>query len=162
MPGIDRVSISQAVEDAGEVHELGVPAVLLFGLPADKDDQGSGAYDVLWRRTLVAERVGQYDERLAYSMDLELWRRIAERLEEIANVPESLLYLRAHEHSMTATYGERTREGLRIQAAYTARLLGSPTTRAAATECDCAGSIVCFISRPIDRSRPSCSPTRRR
>ena len=45
MPGIDRVSISQAVEDAGEVHELGVPAVLLFGLPADKDDQGSGAYD---------------------------------------------------------------------------------------------------------------------
>jgi porphobilinogen synthase len=45
MPGIDRVSISQAVEDAGEVHGLGVPAVLLFGLPAEKDDQGSGAYD---------------------------------------------------------------------------------------------------------------------
>ncbi|MFN2615774.1 MAG: porphobilinogen synthase [Thermoleophilaceae bacterium] len=45
MPGVDRVSISQAVEDAGEAHELGIPAVLLFGLPAEKDEAGSGAYD---------------------------------------------------------------------------------------------------------------------
>src|SRR3954467_4691674 len=45
MPGIDRLSISQAVAAAGEAHELGIPAVLLFGLPAAKDEQGSGAYD---------------------------------------------------------------------------------------------------------------------
>jgi porphobilinogen synthase len=45
MPGIDRVSISQAVDEAGEVHGLGVPAVLLFGIPSEKDEQGSGAYD---------------------------------------------------------------------------------------------------------------------
>jgi porphobilinogen synthase len=45
MPGIARLSISQAVEDAGEAHRLGIPAVLLFGLPAEKDEQGSGAYD---------------------------------------------------------------------------------------------------------------------
>src|SRR3954454_3490414 len=45
MPGIDRVSISEAVEEAGEAHGLGVPAILLFGLPAEKDDHGSGAYD---------------------------------------------------------------------------------------------------------------------
>jgi porphobilinogen synthase len=45
MPGIERVSISHAVEDAGEAHALGIPAVLLFGLPAEKDEQGSGAYD---------------------------------------------------------------------------------------------------------------------
>ena len=45
MPGVERLSISQAVEDAGEAHELGIPAVLLFGLPAEKDEQGSGAYD---------------------------------------------------------------------------------------------------------------------
>jgi porphobilinogen synthase len=45
MPGVERLSISQAVEEAGEVHALGIPAVLLFGLPAEKDDQGSGAYD---------------------------------------------------------------------------------------------------------------------
>src|ERR671921_1409594 len=45
MPGVDRVSISHAVEDAGELHELGIPAVLLFGLPAEKDEHGSGAWD---------------------------------------------------------------------------------------------------------------------
>jgi porphobilinogen synthase len=45
LPGIDRVSISEAVREAGEAHGLGVPAVLLFGLPAEKDEQGSGAYD---------------------------------------------------------------------------------------------------------------------
>jgi porphobilinogen synthase len=45
MPGVERLSISHAVEDAGAVHALGIPAVLLFGLPAEKDAQGSGAYD---------------------------------------------------------------------------------------------------------------------
>src|ERR671933_1717917 len=45
MPGIERISISHAVEEAGEGHALGIPAVLLFGLPAEKDEQGSGAYD---------------------------------------------------------------------------------------------------------------------
>jgi porphobilinogen synthase len=45
MPGIERLSISHAVEEAGAVHSLGVPAVLLFGVPVDKDAEGSGAYD---------------------------------------------------------------------------------------------------------------------
>src|SRR5918996_844325 len=44
MPGVERLSISQAVEEAGAVHALDIPAVLLFGLPADKDEQASGAY----------------------------------------------------------------------------------------------------------------------
>src|SRR5918992_770745 len=45
MPGVERLSISQAMEEAGAVHALGIPAVLLFGLPAAKDEQASGAYD---------------------------------------------------------------------------------------------------------------------
>ena len=45
MPGVDRLSISHAVEEAGAAHELGIPAVLLFGIPAHKDEAGSGAYD---------------------------------------------------------------------------------------------------------------------
>ena len=45
MPGVERLSIGQAVQDAGELAELGVPAVLLFGLPDHKDDEGSGAWD---------------------------------------------------------------------------------------------------------------------
>jgi porphobilinogen synthase len=45
MPGIERLSISHAVDEAGAAHELGIPAVLLFGLPAEKDEHASGAYD---------------------------------------------------------------------------------------------------------------------
>jgi porphobilinogen synthase len=45
MPGIDRLSIEHAVAEAGEVRALGIPAVLLFGIPALKDDEGSGAWD---------------------------------------------------------------------------------------------------------------------
>jgi porphobilinogen synthase len=45
MPGVDRLSISGAVAEAGEAHALGIPAVLLFGIPAHKDEEGSGAWD---------------------------------------------------------------------------------------------------------------------
>jgi porphobilinogen synthase len=45
MPGVERLSISHAVEEAGHAHALGIPSVLLFGIPAEKDEQGSGAYD---------------------------------------------------------------------------------------------------------------------
>jgi porphobilinogen synthase len=45
MPGIDRLSIAHAVAEAGEALALGIPAVLLFGIPATKDEQGSGAWD---------------------------------------------------------------------------------------------------------------------
>jgi porphobilinogen synthase len=45
MPGVDHLSIDGAVEEAGIAHALGIPAVLLFGLPASKDEHGSGAWD---------------------------------------------------------------------------------------------------------------------
>jgi len=45
MPGIERFSISNLVEEAGDVAAAGIGAVLLFGVPAAKDDFGTGAYD---------------------------------------------------------------------------------------------------------------------
>jgi len=45
MPGVERLSISEAVAEAGEAKALGLPAVILFGIPADKDAEGTGAYD---------------------------------------------------------------------------------------------------------------------
>jgi porphobilinogen synthase len=45
LPGIDRLSITELVEEAGLVAEAGVPAILLFGSPGEKDEAGSGAYD---------------------------------------------------------------------------------------------------------------------
>ncbi|GBC99960.1 Delta-aminolevulinic acid dehydratase [bacterium HR17] len=45
MPGVFRVSVDELVRDAEEVARLGIPAVLLFGIPARKDERGSEAYD---------------------------------------------------------------------------------------------------------------------
>ena len=45
MPGVDHLSIDHAVEEAGAAAALGIPAVLLFGLPSSKDEEGSGAWD---------------------------------------------------------------------------------------------------------------------
>ena len=45
MPGVDRLSIAAAVAEAGEAAALGIPGVLLFGIPAHKDEEGSGAWD---------------------------------------------------------------------------------------------------------------------
>jgi porphobilinogen synthase len=45
MPGVNRLSISAAVEEAGEATALGIPAVILFGIPGHKDEEGSGAWD---------------------------------------------------------------------------------------------------------------------
>jgi porphobilinogen synthase len=45
MPGIDRLSIGDAVSEAGSAAALGIPAVILFGIPAAKDADGTGAYD---------------------------------------------------------------------------------------------------------------------
>ena len=45
MPGIFQLSINHAVEEAKKAHELGIPGVLLFGIPDEKDEAASGAYD---------------------------------------------------------------------------------------------------------------------
>jgi porphobilinogen synthase len=45
MPGIERLTISHLEDEAGEIAALGIPAVLLFGIPSDKDEAASGAYD---------------------------------------------------------------------------------------------------------------------
>ena len=45
MPGIFQLSINHAVEEARRAHTLGIPGVLLFGIPNEKDEAASGAYD---------------------------------------------------------------------------------------------------------------------
>ena len=44
MPGIFNLSIDEAVKEVAECKTLGVPAVILFGLPETKDDIASGAW----------------------------------------------------------------------------------------------------------------------
>jgi porphobilinogen synthase len=44
MPGVFNLSVDEAVKEAGEAHALGVPSVILFGLPEKKDEQATGAW----------------------------------------------------------------------------------------------------------------------
>lgn len=45
MPGIDRLSVDLMAQEAIELQELGLAGVLLFGLPEEKDEVGSSAWD---------------------------------------------------------------------------------------------------------------------
>ena len=45
LPGMSRLSLDDLAAEADELVALGVPAVILFGIPDDKDDEASGAYD---------------------------------------------------------------------------------------------------------------------
>jgi porphobilinogen synthase len=44
MPGVFNLSVDEAVKDAAEAKSLGVPAVILFGLPETKDEVATGAW----------------------------------------------------------------------------------------------------------------------
>ena len=45
MPGNFQFSVDHLIKEAKTVHGLGIPAVILFGIPKTKDEMGSGAYD---------------------------------------------------------------------------------------------------------------------
>ena len=45
MPGVYQMSVDVLVEECKEVASLGIPAVILFGIPEHKDERGSEAYD---------------------------------------------------------------------------------------------------------------------
>lgn len=44
MPGVYQLSVDKIVEEAKEVYDLGIPAIILFGIPEDKDIDATGAW----------------------------------------------------------------------------------------------------------------------
>jgi porphobilinogen synthase len=44
MPGCFQLSVDEIVKDAHKVYKLGIPAIILFGIPEHKDERGSEAY----------------------------------------------------------------------------------------------------------------------
>src|SRR5215813_6621003 len=52
MPGVFNLSIDEAVKESAKVKSLGIPAVILFGLPESKDEQASGA----WQEDGIVQR----------------------------------------------------------------------------------------------------------
>jgi len=45
MPDIERIPLEDVVDEVGTISDLNIPAVMIFGLPAKKDDEGSSAFD---------------------------------------------------------------------------------------------------------------------
>ena len=43
MPDIERIPLEDVVDEVGTISDLSIPAVMIFGLPAKKDDEGSSA-----------------------------------------------------------------------------------------------------------------------
>jgi porphobilinogen synthase len=58
MPGVERLSADQIAEECKRVADLGIPAVILFGIPAAKDARGSGAdaADGIVQRAIAAAK----------------------------------------------------------------------------------------------------------
>jgi porphobilinogen synthase len=57
LPGVDRTSVDELMKDAQEAWEAGLGGVLLFGIPDEKDEQGSGAWDPEGAEQQAARRV---------------------------------------------------------------------------------------------------------
>ena len=59
MPGVFNLSIDDAVKEAEDAHSLGIPAVILFGLPDKKDEVATGA----WENDGVVQRAARAMKR---------------------------------------------------------------------------------------------------
>jgi porphobilinogen synthase len=70
MPGIERLTISHLAAEAKEIASLGIPAVLLFGIPADKDEAASGAYDPEGIVQLAVRAIKQAEPSLVVITDV--------------------------------------------------------------------------------------------
>lgn len=70
MPGQNRHSIESLAREVEELELLGVPAVILFGLPEEKDEVGSGAYDPQGVVQRAAERIKETTSKVVVIADL--------------------------------------------------------------------------------------------
>jgi porphobilinogen synthase len=70
MPGQERHSIESLAKEVEELEELGVPAVILFGIPENKDEVGSGAYDPAGIVQRAAERIKETTSNIVVIADL--------------------------------------------------------------------------------------------
>ena len=64
MPGVFNLSVDEVVKEAQETKSLGIPAIILFGLPENKDEFASGAWaeDGITQRAIRAIKADR-DER---------------------------------------------------------------------------------------------------
>jgi len=62
MPGVFQLSVDELVREATEVRDLGIPSIMLFGIPETKDEAGSGAYS---REGIVQQALKELREKVS-------------------------------------------------------------------------------------------------
>jgi porphobilinogen synthase len=62
MPGVFQLSVDELIKEAIEVRDLGIPSILLFGIPQTKDEMGSEAYA---RDGIVQQALQELKEKVA-------------------------------------------------------------------------------------------------
>jgi porphobilinogen synthase len=79
MPGVFNLSIDEAVKEAEACASLGIGGLLLFGLPAEKDEQATGAWteDGIVQTTLRALKENRTLNSLVMIVTWALWHRRA-------------------------------------------------------------------------------------
>jgi porphobilinogen synthase len=70
MPAVERLPIAAAIEEAAEAAALGLAGVLLFGIPAEKDPEGSGAWDEQGAVQLATAAIKQASPELPVITDV--------------------------------------------------------------------------------------------
>src|SRR5437868_618323 len=69
MPGVFNLSVDEIAREAAAAFDVGVPAVILFGLPESKDETASGAYAARGPFRAAADSAPAFGDRRAYQMD---------------------------------------------------------------------------------------------
>jgi len=71
MPDIERLPIDDVVDEVGTISDLNIPAVMVFGLPSKKDDDGTSAFD---EKGIVQQAISQikknYGEKMLIMADV--------------------------------------------------------------------------------------------
>jgi len=71
MPDLERLPLADVCDEVGEISDLGIPAVMLFGIPSEKNDAGSSAFDengIVQRA--IAEIKKNFGDRVAVMADV--------------------------------------------------------------------------------------------
>ena len=71
MPDIERIPLDDVVDEVGTISDLGIPAVMVFGIPAKKDETGTAAFDdngIVQRA--IAEIKKNYGDKMVIMADV--------------------------------------------------------------------------------------------
>lgn len=71
MPDIERIPLEDVVDEVGTISDLGIPAVMVFGIPAKKDDNGSSAFNENGIvQKAIAEIKKAYEDKMVIMADV--------------------------------------------------------------------------------------------